>query len=228
MKIIKLLSLFLILTFSLNAQNKPNSTQILKKEKEKVDVDNKKPLSKLNTVYLVEKSKPKNDDKKSIWQLLPLYSSIIQTLIWIILILVLYFIGKSKIDNLLSVLAERIKKGSSIEAGPFKVGQEIPLIVKTEQFAESKLNEKIYGNPDHFITLFKVVTNDLKKSTKAMELGHGCIVQVTTEKRSAIGEWNVAETITFVPNSTIEKDNSTSYPEGFDENQIGYHLKYKS
>ena len=37
------------------------------------------------------------------------------------------------------------------------------------------------------------------KSTKAMELDNGCVVQVTTQQRNPDGSYSVAEAVTFVP-----------------------------
>ena len=50
------------------------------------------------------------------------------------------------------------------------------------------------------------------KSTKAMDVGTGCVIQVTTQQRTAQG-YVIAEAVTFVPNvkiyETIEKGKVT-------------------
>ncbi len=229
MKIFQYITVLIFLNISVNvySQNKSDSTNTINHKIENKQTTSKLQLTKIHPVYLVERNKQKNETKGSFWKTLSLFIPLIQTFIWIVLIGLIYLLGKSKIDNLLGVLTDRILKGSSLEAGPFKVGEEPKLITNTKEFAEYKLDEKIYGNPDHFKTLFKIVTNDLKKSTKAMELENGCIIQVTTERKSANGIWDIAETITFVPNAFIEKDDISSYAENTDKNLIGYHLKYK-
>ena len=49
------------------------------------------------------------------------------------------------------------------------------------------------------------------KSTKAMEVPHGCLVQVTTQQRNADGSYAIAEAVTFVPGVCIleEVDSET-------------------
>jgi len=46
------------------------------------------------------------------------------------------------------------------------------------------------------------------KSTKAMETGTGCVVQVTTQQRNSDGTYAVAEALTFVPGVTIVGDDN--------------------
>lgn len=43
------------------------------------------------------------------------------------------------------------------------------------------------------------------KSTKAMQVCGGCVVQVTTQQRNPDGSWAVAEAVTFVPGVTVKK-----------------------
>ena len=226
--IIQYITLLIFLNISANvySQIKTDSTNIIKDKTEKKQTTSKFQLTEIHPVYLVERNKQNKGTKESFLKTLSLFIPLIQTFIWILLIGLIYFIGRRKINDLLEVLTDRIKKGSSLEAGPFKVGEDPKLITNTKEFAEYKLDEKIYGNPDHFKTLFKVVTNDLKKSTKAMELENGCLVQVTTERKSDNGKWDIAENLTFVPNASIEKDDISDYAENTDKNLIGYHLKF--
>jgi Lon protease-like protein len=44
------------------------------------------------------------------------------------------------------------------------------------------------------------------KSTKAMYVGHGCLVQVTTQQRNPDGTYAVAEAGTFVPDVSIAEE----------------------
>lgn len=53
------------------------------------------------------------------------------------------------------------------------------------------------------------------KSTKAMEVPGGCVVQVTTQQRNPDGSYAVAEAITFVPGIQV----ATSY-ESTENNNI--------
>ena len=45
------------------------------------------------------------------------------------------------------------------------------------------------------------------KSTKAMEVPHGALVQVTTQQRNIDGTYSVAEAVTFVPGVIVETIN---------------------
>ena len=58
---------------------------------------------------------------------------------------------------------------------------------------------KTFGNPDRFKLLFKAQGKGWKKSTKAIEVENGCIVQVTTERTNVSGEWVSSEAVTFAP-----------------------------
>ena len=44
------------------------------------------------------------------------------------------------------------------------------------------------------------------KSTKAMDTGDGCVVQVTTQQRNPDGSYTCAEAVTFVPKVTIYEE----------------------
>jgi hypothetical protein len=46
------------------------------------------------------------------------------------------------------------------------------------------------------------------KSTKAMAVVGGCIVQVTTQQRNNDGSYAVAEALTYVPGVTITDDDN--------------------
>lgn len=65
---------------------------------------------------------------------------------------------------------------------------------------------KIIGNPDQFVLLFKAAAPQWSKSTKAMDIGTGCIVQVSTEHLASDGTVSVAEAVTFVPGVQIGDD----------------------
>lgn len=67
---------------------------------------------------------------------------------------------------------------------------------------------KIVGNGDMFQLLCKASSENegWMKSTKACDVGNGCIVQVTTQQRNPDGSYSVAEALTFVPNVFIQVD----------------------
>lgn len=67
---------------------------------------------------------------------------------------------------------------------------------------------KVVGNGDTFQLLFKASSEaeGWMKSTKAMSVGHGAVVQVTTQQRNNDGSYSVAEAITYVPNVRIIDD----------------------
>jgi hypothetical protein len=51
--------------------------------------------------------------------------------------------------------------------------------------------------------LFKVQGAGWKKSTKAMPVPGGCIVQMTTERQGPDGTWSTSEAMQFIPNATV-------------------------
>ncbi len=66
----------------------------------------------------------------------------------------------------------------------------------------------VVGNGDLFQLLCKASseTEGWMKSTKAMVVPGGCVVQVTTQQRNPDGSYAVAEAITFVPGVTVAPD----------------------
>ncbi len=66
----------------------------------------------------------------------------------------------------------------------------------------------IVGNGDSFRLLFKASSQEegWMKSTKAMFVGSGCLVQVTTQQRNPDGSYSIAEALTFVPSVRIVDD----------------------
>ena len=65
-----------------------------------------------------------------------------------------------------------------------------------------------FGNGDMFQLLCKASSKaeGWMKSTKAMEVPGGCVVQVTTQQRNPDGSYAVAEALTFVPDVRIAND----------------------
>lgn len=68
----------------------------------------------------------------------------------------------------------------------------------------------VVGNGDLFQLLCKASSQreGWLKSTKAMEVPGGCVVQVTTQQRNPDGSYTVAEALTFVPQVAIVKDSN--------------------
>ena len=64
------------------------------------------------------------------------------------------------------------------------------------------------GDPDQFRLLFKAAGSWWQKSTKAMDVGSGCIVQVSSEFLNPDGSVSVAEALTFLPGAEIVDDTS--------------------
>ena len=69
---------------------------------------------------------------------------------------------------------------------------------------------KVVGNGDMFRLLCKASSENEEwmKSTKAMEVPGGCVVQVTTQQRNHYGADAVAEALTFVPGVKLAEDDN--------------------
>lgn len=67
---------------------------------------------------------------------------------------------------------------------------------------------QVVGNGDMFRLLCKASSQaqGWMKSTKAMEVPGGCVVQVTTQQRNPDGSYAVAEALTYVPGVKIAND----------------------
>lgn len=65
-----------------------------------------------------------------------------------------------------------------------------------------------FGNIDTFELICKVSSKSegWMKSTKAMFVGNGCLVQVTTQQQNPDGSYAVAEALAFVPGATIQEN----------------------
>jgi hypothetical protein len=58
---------------------------------------------------------------------------------------------------------------------------------------------EIVGEPDRMKLLFKAAGPTWVRSTKAMEAGNGCIVQISTQFMTVAGDWAIAEAVTYAP-----------------------------
>ena len=67
---------------------------------------------------------------------------------------------------------------------------------------------EVVGNGDTFQLLCKASSQaeGWMKSTKAMQVTGGCVVQVTTQQRNEDGTYAVAEALTYVPGVQITSD----------------------
>ena len=77
-------------------------------------------------------------------------------------------------------------------------------VISVEDAKSGKVNDiKVVGNGDMFQLLCKASSKEQSwmKSCKAMQTPSGCVVQVTTQQGD-----NVAEALTFVPNTIIVDD----------------------
>lgn len=72
---------------------------------------------------------------------------------------------------------------------------------------------QFYGDGDAWRLICKASSEGegWMKSTKAMEVGGGCLVQVTTQQRNPDGSYAVAEAVTFVPGIKVD-DNCVPGP----------------
>ncbi len=73
---------------------------------------------------------------------------------------------------------------------------------------ENVKDMKVVGNGDSFKLLCKASSEaeGWMKSTKAMEVGNGCVVQVTTQQRNPDGSYVIAEALTYVPEVIMVTD----------------------
>jgi hypothetical protein len=130
---------------------------------------------------------------------------LIQSAMWPLVVLLGTFVLRRPIVNLLDALRRRLEEGSGVKVGEVFALSERALVTQTKDLPESS-KAQIVGNPDQFKLLFKVKTPQFMKSTKAMEVPGGCLLQVTTERYSPDGSTSVAEALAFVPNATVQLD----------------------
>lgn len=81
--------------------------------------------------------------------------------------------------------------------------------VTSQADAQKKISDiKVVGNTDTFQLLCKASSESQgwMKSTKAMQVSDGVVVQTTTQQRNLDGSYAVAEALTYVPNVKIVED----------------------
>lgn len=75
-----------------------------------------------------------------------------------------------------------------------------------EEVGNQVSDVQFFGNPDLFQCLSKASSESQgwMKSTKAMQVNGGCVVQVSTQQRNPDGTYALAEAIVFVPSVKIK------------------------
>ncbi len=70
---------------------------------------------------------------------------------------------------------------------------------------------RVVGNGDSFALLCKASSEKegWMKSSKAMDVGCGCLVQVTTQQKNSDGSYAVAEALAFVPGVKLGADENS-------------------
>ena len=64
----------------------------------------------------------------------------------------------------------------------------------------------VVGNPDAWVLICKASSNKQgwMKTTKAMKVEEGCLVQTETQQRNKDGSYALSQALVFVPEITIE------------------------
>ena len=121
------------------------------------------------------------------------YIPLLQSSVWPIFWLIVFLAFRKQVVALFQLVLKQIDKGAAVEVAGLKL---IPgkIVEKT-----ADLGDKVetVGNPDRFQLLFKAQGisqgSFFKKSTKAMKVPGGCMVQVTNERQNPDSSWSVAE-----------------------------------
>lgn len=138
------------------------------------------------------------------------YVPLFQSLVWPIFWLLIFLIFRKQVVGILHVLLRQVEKGASFKVGVLELSSS-NVVEKT-----ADLGDKVEtaGRPDRFELLFKAqgVSKGrfFIKSTKAMEVPGGCVVQVTSEIQNSDQSWSIAESLTFVPGDIAIKDDVDS------------------
>lgn len=135
------------------------------------------------------------------------YIPLFQALVWPVFWLLIFLIFKKQLVELLHILLRQIEKGASVKVGVLELTSS-NVVEKT-----ADLGDKVEtaGRPDRFELLFKAQGISkgrfFIKSTKAMKVPGGCVVQVTSELQNPDNSWSISESLTFVSGDIdIKKD----------------------
>lgn len=138
------------------------------------------------------------------------YIPLFQALVWPVFWLLIFLIFKKQLVELLHILLRQIEKGASVKVGVLELTSS-NVVEKT-----ADLGDKVEtaGRPDRFELLFKAQGISkgrfFVKSTKAMKVPGGCVVQVTSELQNPDQSWSIAESLTFVSGNIDIKEDKDS------------------
>ena len=78
-------------------------------------------------------------------------------------------------------------------------------VTSGKDLKEKVSDVELVGNPDTWVLISKASSKreGWMKSTKAMQVINGCLVQVTTQQRNPDGSYTIAEALTFAPNAAL-------------------------
>lgn len=123
-------------------------------------------------------------------------------------VVILALIYRNQVIALISAVATRVNGGSSVKVGSFfELGGLVTSTDDARRNAEAQGEEvRVFGDPDRLKLLFKAQGPRWKNSTKAMDVPGGCLVQVSSERQGAAGDWTTAEALQYVPGVALEAD----------------------
>ena len=122
---------------------------------------------------------------------------------WIIVLVVLLMFRRS-IIRLAEAIRNRLFKAHSMSWEGGHLGK--IMILCTEDIPAQDEDLKKHGNPDQLRLMFKVQSETWVKSTKAMNVPGGCLIQMSTDRKQRNGSWVSAETSTFLPHAQVVPD----------------------
>lgn len=79
-------------------------------------------------------------------------------------------------------------------------------ISSTQEVKDKVSDVKVLGNPDIWQLICKASSEKQgwMKSTKAMDVGNGVVIQVTTQQLNHNDSYTIAEAVTFIPGVTVK------------------------
>jgi hypothetical protein len=72
------------------------------------------------------------------------YVPVLQTLVWIIFIILVFITFRKQFKDIFAIIRKRIEKGSSFKAGPFEIGEELKNLDYAKQ--ESPITKQLVGS----------------------------------------------------------------------------------
>jgi len=85
--------------------------------------------------------------------------------------------------------------------------EEKDLSVTSGKDLKKKVSDvKTYGNPDIWVLVCKASSQKQgwMKTTKALAIGEGCLVQTETQQKNLDGSYSLSQALTFVSDITID------------------------